>query len=209
MRKKIEIEGWSRKEHFEFFSTFAAPFHGVNVEMDMSIAYEQAKKKSQSFFLYYLYRALRVMNEIENFRIRIENGVPYLYDQVHISTTILRVDETFGFSYIDFNEDESLFVEEAKKEIEKVKNSTGLDSDGARINEVHCSALPWVNFTALSHARNFAYPDSCPKISFGKSVDNNGLKTMAISLHVHHALVDGLHVGRFMERYQALLNAID
>jgi chloramphenicol O-acetyltransferase type A len=39
-------------------------------------------------------------------------------------------------------------------------------------------------------------------------MDKDGKKTMSISLHVHHALVDGLHVGRFMERYQALLNAL-
>jgi len=208
MRKKIDLKSWPRKEHFEFFSKFSEPFHGITVELDLTTAYDQAKKKSQSFFLYYLYRALKTMNEMEQFRLRIEDGEPYLYDQVHISSTVLRPDETFGFSYIDYNDDENLFLEDAKKEIEKVQNSSGLYLEGARINEVHCSALPWVNFTSLSHARSFDYPDSCPKISFGKLMDKDGKKTMSISLHVHHALVDGLHVGRFMERYQALLNAL-
>jgi len=209
MRKKIDLEKWARKEHFEFFSGFSEPFHGITVEVDLSIAYEQAKKKSQSFFMYYLYRALKAMNEIENFRLRIDDGEVYLYDQVHISTTVLRQDETFGFAFIDFHDDEDLFLEQAKVEVAKVQNSSGLDLTGARINEVHCSALPWINFTSLSHARNFSYPDSCPKISFAKLIEKGGKKTMAISLHAHHGLVDGLHVGRFIERFQLLLNAID
>lgn len=209
MRKEIELEKWTRREHFEFFSKFTEPFHGVTFEVDMSIAYQQAKKKSTSFFLYYLFRSLKAMNEIENFRLRIDGGKVYLYDEVVISTTVLRSDETFGFSYIDYNENESEFLEGAKLAIDKVLNSKGLDLTGARVNEVHCSALPWVNFTALSHARNFAYADSCPKISFAKLMDKNGKKTMNISLHAHHALVDGIHVGKFWERFQMLLNETD
>ena len=209
MRKKFDVENWARREHFEFFSQFTEPFHGITAELDLSIAYQQAKKKSQSFFMYYLYRALKAMNEIENFRLRIDNGELYLYDQVHISTTVLRSDNTFGFSYIDFQEDEGKFLEGANIAVDKVKASSGLDLSGARINEVHCSALPWVNFTSLSHARNFSYPDSCPKISFAKLMDRDGRKTMAISLHAHHALVDGYHVGLFMQRFQQLLDQID
>ena len=209
MRKKVDLDSWSRKEHFEFFSKFTEPFHGITAELDLTIAYQQAKLKSQSFFLYYLYRAIKAMNEIENFRLRIDNSELYLYDEVHISTTVLRDDNTFGFSYIDFQEDEELFLKGANQAVEKVKSSSGLDLTGAKLNEVHCSALPWVNFTSLSHARNFDYPDSCPKISFAKLMDVDGKKTMSISLHVHHALLDGYHVGLFMERFQELLNQID
>ena len=209
MRKKVDLDSWSRKEHFEFFSKFTEPFHGITAELDLTIAYQQSKLKSQSFFLYYLYRAIKAMNEIENFRLRIDNSELYLYDEVHISTTVLRDDNTFGFSYIDFQEDEELFLKGANQAVEKVKSSSGLDLTGAKLNEVHCSALPWVNFTSLSHARNFDYPDSCPKISFAKLMDVDGKKTMAISLHVHHALLDGYHVGLFMERFQELLNQID
>ncbi|NRA48527.1 MAG: chloramphenicol acetyltransferase, partial [Phaeodactylibacter sp.] len=34
-----------------------------------------------------------------------------------------------------------------------------------------------------------------------------GRKTMPVSIHVHHALVDGFHVGLFLEAFQDLLNA--
>ena len=30
---------------------------------------------------------------------------------------------------------------------------------------------------------------------------------MPVSIHVHHALVDGLHVGQYIDCFQELLNA--
>jgi chloramphenicol O-acetyltransferase type A len=29
---------------------------------------------------------------------------------------------------------------------------------------IHFSAIPWLDFTSLSHARSYTFPDSCPKI---------------------------------------------
>ena len=65
------------------------------------------------------------------------------------------------------------------------------------------SAVPWVNFTSVSHARNFAFRESCPKITFGKLSQN---KKMPVSIHAHHALVDGIHVGEFIKEFQRLMN---
>lgn len=205
MRTLIHIDEWIRKDHFLFFSKFDEPFFGVTVTVDCTNAYQQAKAKGQSFFLYYLYRALKAANEIENFRYRIVDGNPYLFDTVHASPTINRANGTFGFGYMDYYEDETLFYQKALEETEKIRQSNALLPFGSGENYIHFSALPWLNFTSLSHARSFTYPDSCPKISFGKLTDNNGVKTMPISIHVHHALADGYHVGLFVERYQQLL----
>ena len=35
---------------------------------------------------------------------------------------------------------------------------------------------------------------------------DNGKKTMAMSVHVHHGLMDGLHVGQFVDHFQELMN---
>jgi chloramphenicol O-acetyltransferase type A len=45
-----------------------------------------------------------------------------------------------------------------------------------------------------------------PKIVFGRHREAGGRRWMPVSVEVHHALVDGLHVGRFFERFQALLD---
>jgi chloramphenicol O-acetyltransferase type A len=36
----------------------------------------------------------------------------------------------------------------------------------------------------------------------------NGRKQMPVSIHVHHALMDGFHVGQYIDLYQQLLSEI-
>jgi chloramphenicol O-acetyltransferase type A len=37
-------------------------------------------------------------------------------------------------------------------------------------------------------------------------IEENGKKTMAIAVHVHHGLADGYHVGQFLTLLQELMN---
>jgi chloramphenicol O-acetyltransferase type A len=206
MYRILDIEKWSRKDHFLFFSKFEEPYFGVTVQVDCTTAYRNAKSKGSSFFLYYLHAALQAANFIEAFRYRIKNGNVLIYEKIHASPTINRENGTFGFAYMDFYEEFRDFEESAKLEIERVRNSTGLDPAGSGENVIHFSSIPWINFTAVSHARSFSFPDSCPKITFGKITDGNGAKTMPISIHVHHALMDGFHVSQYIEEFQKLLD---
>lgn len=206
MKTLIDIEQWNRKEHFLFFSTFEEPFFGVSVKVNCTKAYLKSKEKQVSFFLYYLYRALKAANNVENFRYRIIDNQPYEFIDVHASPTISRPNGTFGFAYIDYYEDENTFYEKALLEIENVKSTNSLLPSVSGENVIHFSAIPWLDFTGISHARSFSHPDSCPKISFGKVTEKEGIKTMPVSVHVHHALVDGYHVGLFIDKFQDLLN---
>lgn len=208
MKQLIKQEDWKRKEHFLFFSKFEEPFFGVTITIDCTLAYQQAKAKGNSFFLYYLYRSLKAANAIENFCYRIIDKEVYLFDQINASATINRPDETFGFSYMDYDKNEEVFNQNAKEEIARVQQSKGLIPAGSGENVIHFSAVPWFDFTSLSHARSFTFPDSCPKISFGKVTENNGKKLMSVSIHAHHGLMDGFHIGLFAEKFQELMNEV-
>ena len=205
MKTLLDIENWNRKDQFRFFSRFEEPFFGITVQVDCTRAYHTSKKNNYSFFLYYLYASLKAANETEPFRYRIENEQVYVYDQVNASPTINRPDGTFGFSYMDYHPDFSVFTGHAKKVIEEVRNTTGLIPAVSGENVIHYSSIPWLNFTSLSHARSFSFNDSCPKISFGKMTEQNNILQMPVSIHVHHALMDGFHVAQFTDRFQELL----
>ncbi len=205
MKTLLDIESWNRKDQFHFFSQFEEPFFGVTVQLDCTEAYAKAKASGYSFFLYYLHLSLKAANQIEPFRYRISDGKVYLHDTVNASPTINRPDGTFGFSYMDYHPDFENFAEAAKITIEEVRNSTGLIPAVSGENVIHYSSVPWINFTGLSHARSFSFKDSCPKISFGKMTEVNGRKQMPVSIHVHHALMDGFHVGQYIDLYQQLL----
>jgi chloramphenicol O-acetyltransferase type A len=206
-KQKLDLENWNRKEHFLFFSQMEEPFFGVTTTIDCTKAYQKAKDLGISFFIYYLHKTLEAVNQIENFRYRIVNNEVFIFDTISASATVMREDKTFGFSYMKFSESLLQFNQMANSEIQRIQTTTGLFTTEYPENLIHFSALPWVNFTSLSHARSFTWPDSCPKISFGKLMDEKGKKTMSISIHVHHGLMDGYHVGLFVTELQKIMNS--
>jgi chloramphenicol O-acetyltransferase type A len=208
MKTKLDIDNWNRKEHFNFFRKFDEPFYGVTVKLDFTTAYRRCKTNGISFYNYYLHKTLTAINAIPNFRYRIVNDDVFIYNRIDASTTVLRDDHTFGFSDIKFIGDFKDFDKAARAETARVKNTGGLLTFTADDWNpfIHFSALPWIDFTSVSQATNFKSNDSCPKISVGKLMDEGDKKLMSFSLHVHHGLVDGYHIGLFFDKLQALLN---
>lgn len=201
----MDLTTWSRKDHFNFFRKFEEPFFGVTLQIDCTHAYATAKAMNISFFLYYLHKSLVAANQTEPFRYRISGDDIWVYDQVHASPTINRPDGTFGFAYLDYHENLEVFVQQANRTIAAVRAGTGLIPALSGENVIHYSTIPWLNFTALSHARSFSVNDSIPKISFGKMTEQQGRRSMPVSIHVHHALMDGYHVGMFAEAFERLM----
>ncbi|QXV64937.1 chloramphenicol acetyltransferase [Mucilaginibacter achroorhodeus] len=206
MKTKIDFATWERTDHFKFFNSFEESFFGATVNVDCTKAYAKAKELGISFFLYYLHCTLTAANKLKHFRYRVENGDVYLYDIIGASATVGRPNDTFGFSYIDYYPDLNEFAKHAKKEMERVAAGTGIELRPVT-NVMHISAIPWLNFTGLTHARGFQFEDSMPKVSYGKMTEKDGIKTMPVSVTVHHGLVDGKHVGDFVALFQELLNA--
>jgi chloramphenicol O-acetyltransferase type A len=206
MKQKLDLNSWNRKEHFLFFKQMDEPFYGITTTIDCTQAYAKAKVLGISFFSYYLHKTLSAVNAVENFRYRIIEDEVYVFDVIDASATVMREDTTFGFSYMPFTEDINEFTQIVETEIERMQTTTGVFTREYPDNLIHFSALPWINFTSLSHARSFTWPDSCPKISVGKLTEENGKKSMPISVHVHHGLADGYHVGLFLEKLQQFMN---
>lgn len=208
MKTLLDLENWNRKEHFLFFKQMEEPFFGITTTIDCTKAYETAKQLETSFFAYYLHKTIVAVNTIEPFRYRINDDKIYIYDAIDVSATIMREDKTFGFSLIKYSSDFGVFAKNTFEEIERIKNTPGLlTREFPYDNLIHFSVIPWINFTSLSHARSYTFPDSCPKISFGKMmVSEDGKRTMSMSVHVHHALMDGYHVGQFVDYFQELMN---
>jgi len=204
----LDLENWPRKEHFLFFKEMDEPFFGITTTIDCTKAYKTAKQLGTSFFVYYLHKTIVAVNAIESFRYRIVKDAIYIYDTIDVSATIMREDKTFGFSLIEYSPDFEVFAKNTSEEIQRIQNTSGLFTrEFPNNNLIHFSAIPWINFTALSHARSYTFPDSCPKISFGKMmVDETGKRTMSMSVHVHHGLMDGYHVGQFVDYFQELMN---
>jgi len=203
--KYLDIDHWSRSTLFHFFKDFTEPFFGVTVEVDVTAGYEKAKESGVSFFLYYLHCSLRAANNVESFKYRIREDKVVILDSVGASAVIGREDRSFGFSYIPYSDNLDEFILSANQEINRIQNSNVLFPSVNGDDVIHYSSVPWLRFTALSHARDHKKPNSCPKISFGKVELKDGRRTMPMSIHAHHALMDGWHVGQYVEKFERMM----
>jgi chloramphenicol O-acetyltransferase type A len=203
--RKLNVQTWNRRKHFEFFNTFQDPFFAVAATMNVSKAYDFAKATDTSFFAVYLHDCMKAINAVEAFRYRIENeDEVVIHEKIHASATILRPNKTFGFSFIDYDEDFEIFNQNVLDEKERILNSDDLFPPKNTEDCIFCSALPWVNFTG--HKEPFhGKKESVPKVAFSKMETVNDQKMMTVSVSVNHALMDGYHVGQFTEKFQEYL----
>ncbi len=205
--KLLDLETWNRKEHFEFFKDYDQPFFGITAEVTITKAYEKAKKINASLFLFYLHKSLVAINTLESFKYRIiEDGKVAIFDVIRAGATINRPDKTFSFSYIPYHKDFNEFEKEALAIIDEIRNTEGLPHTDRSQDVAYFTAIPWVKFTSIEHATNSKFADSVPKVAFGKWEERSGEKYMPVSVHAHHALMDGVHVGQFYELFQQLLD---
>ena len=203
----IDLATWPRRAVFEFFLPFDKPYFNVCTRLDVTELLKELRKRERtSVSLTYHYLALRAANEIEPFRYRLRQGKVLVHDVINGGTTMILPNETFTLVYFDYAESYTKFMEGATRAVEQTRNGDGAFSprheDDARI---HCTTLPWISFTSFSHARRWGREDSVPKLSFGKFMQENERTLMPFSVEVHHSLMDGLHVGRYIQRMEEML----
>jgi len=203
LKDKLDLTTWKRRDHFNFFKTFQQPLWGITTTINCTQAYAYCKAANVSFFMYYLYQSLRVANSIREFKYRIEGQDVYEYQSISGSITVLRNDETFGFAYFDDNEDFSIFSKETKSNLTATKVTSGLYANADINNVIYYSVLPGINFTSMQHAQHFSAQNSVPMIVFGQYHHLNGQMLLPISIHVHHALCDGVHVEKYLQLFQS------
>ncbi len=204
---KVDIENWNRKAQYHFFKNYDNPFFNITANVEVTKLIHFAKANDVSFFLAALFCSLKIANTIDVFRYRSTAHDEVLcYDVIHAGSTILYDDNTFGFCYYEYVDDLKLFCEKGAKRIATQKKQKGLDPKTNDNNLIHYSAIPWISFTGLQHARRFGGVDTIPKITFGKYfVENNNIR-MPLSVEVNHSMMDGYHVGRYFEELQLLLD---
>jgi len=208
MEKYLDVSTWARRDIFEFFRDFDKPYFNISTQLDVTRLLASLRaRENVSLMLAYHYFALRVANEIEPFRYRLRDGKVIVHDVIHGGTTVLLPNETFTLAYFDYDDNFDRFMELAGRSVQEVLTGDGTFRPDPQDNRIHFTTLPWVSFTSFSHARNWRREDSVPKIAFGKFIKTDDRVLMPFSVEVHHALLDGLHVGRYVTRLEEVLRA--
>jgi len=207
--KEFDIANWNRKSQFEFFKSYEDPFFNVTANLEVTNLYNFCKKHNLSFSLACIFVALKNINEIDEFKLRIQNNKVYSFEKVDIGSTILNDDNTFSFCYYHYSPSIFEFDKAGKQVIENHKKGIVFEPKEEMLNLVHCSTLPWISFTGIKHARKGDEAEKgIPKIIFGKLFEENQTKKIPFSVEVSHALMDGYHVALLFNKMQQFINEL-
>lgn len=204
--REIDMSSWSRRKHFEHFMKLDYPHFNVCANVDITKFKPYIKEKGFSFFVSVLYVAVRAANEVKEFRYRIRDNKVIEHDVVHPSFTVMSQDEAFSFCMSKYYEVFDEFNGRTSQAIELRKEEGSLDFDPLADEYLYMTSLPWISFTSISHPMHLNPVDSVPRIAWGKFFDENDKIKMPLSVHAHHALVDGFHAGRYFEEFQKILD---
>ena len=204
----IDLNTWPRAAQFHFFRTFERPHYATTVRVDVSRLMAQRKAQNISPFRHAIYAIGSGLHAVPELCMRFVGDTVTRYDQLQLSPTIPLDNGDFRYTYLSFNPDRIAFDAHVKGKIEEVRAGTPLNANDGSIQDVaYLSCLPWLDYSSLDNALPNA-DDCIPRVSWGKIVPKGDGHDMAMTIQVHHALVDGLQVGRFFEATQEAIETL-
>ncbi|MEM9821007.1 MAG: chloramphenicol acetyltransferase [Bacteroidota bacterium] len=206
--KKIQYDNPYRRKHFEFFNNMASPHFGVCANVEISNFRTFVKREGISFNTAMVYVVCKTANSIREFRHRIRGEEVVEHDLVHPSFAVpTKIADVFSFCYVDYQADFEGFVRAASARIELMQSEPSIEDEPGRDDYLFLSSFPWASFTSVQHPMPLQEVDSVPRIVWGKFFESNGKIMMPLSVHAHHAVVDGSHLGLYFQRFQDVVSA--
>ncbi len=206
----IDPESWERKRFVEKYSTYVFPYINLGADMDVTGLYRFVKEEGLSFYAAMMHTAVRAALEIKNFSYRIVAGQPMLCERLDPDFVHMPPGrEDYVVVRGEYREDLIAFCRDTAERMRRAETDPGpakIGPDGDQ-EILYITCIPWVKYTHFVRTIENARTDFVPRLSWGKyEWDDNGRLLMPFSVEVHHALMDGYHVGIYMQRVQELLD---
>jgi len=204
----VDLETWPRAAQFRFFRTYQRPHYATTARMD--VTHLMARKgDGVSPYRACLYAIGAGLHAVPELCMRFRGDQVVVHDMVTLSMTVPTEAGSFGYAYVPFVADFTQFDAQANVLISAVAKDGGLAANsGERDDLAYLSCMPWLDYTAINNA--LPGPEDCiPRVTWGKFVERDGCWDMAMTLEVHHALVDGAQVGAYFGAVQGALHSID
>ena len=203
--RTIDMQTWSRREHFEFFSNFNHPHFNMCANVDITKLFRYSKEQGFSLTAVISYMISRTANDIPEFRQRIRQETVIEHETVSPSITILVDNNLFSFCTIDYIQDFTEYADRFVSRVAAVKGDPTLKDPPGRDDLLYMTAIPWVSFTSFTHPMRQHPADSIPRFAWGKYSEEGGLLKIPLSVQGHHALMDGIHMGKFYQVIEGYL----
>jgi chloramphenicol O-acetyltransferase type A len=207
--RAVDLSTWQRADQFRFFRTYQKPHYAVTSRIDVTRLLTKLKPQGVSPYRACIYAIGAGIHAVPELLMRFRGDEVTLYDSVELSMTVPLANGNFNYAYVPFLPDFEAFDARCRHLIATAKNKVGLEANsGERDDLAYLSCMPWLDYTSINNA--LPGPHDCiPRVSWGKFVaDGNGRHSMAMTIEVHHALVDGRQVGEYFQAVQAALDGL-
>ncbi len=203
----IDLETWPRATQFHFFRTYQQPHYATTARLDVTHLMAR-KADGMSPYRGCLFAIGAGLHRVPELCMRFRADQVVAHDMITLSMTVPTDVGSFGYAYVPFVADFAAFEGQAIVLIDAVAAGITLDANsGERDDLAYLSCMPWLDYSSINNA--LPGPDDCiPRITWGKFVERDGRWDMAMTLEVHHALVDGAQVGAYFEAVQGALRTI-
>ena len=205
-RRVIDLTGDPRRAHFDYFRSMQNPMAGVTVNVDVTGLVNRCKAKGLSFYLAFIHMAALAANDVPELKRRIVDGHVVEYDACGTSHIEPLPDGSYCYCTLYHDRDWAKYFHYAEAERKQCVAHPSIDEDEDVAGLYFITCLPWLHYTQLIQP-TAGGDESNPRISWGKyEADWRGRMMLPVTLMVHHALCDGIHIARFYEGLNARLN---
>ncbi|MDB5098336.1 MAG: chloramphenicol acetyltransferase [Cyanobacteria bacterium RYN_339] len=196
----LDLATWPRRDHMRLFQRLANPYFSVTVDLDITAWLAANRAAGRPFFPALVHRMTAVANGIEAFRTRIRGERVVLHDRIDPSFTVPWRGDMFNFCTVDFEPDVDAFLARCLPAIAASESADGLILDPAVPDDkLYLSCLPCFPFSSMTHAVGTG--DTIPRLAWGRATEREGRTWLAVNFQLHHGLLDGVHVARFLESF--------
>ncbi len=204
----VDLETWPRAQQFRWFRGFQKPHYAVTTRMDATVLMTRRKPRGESLFRACLHAIGCGLHAVPELNMRFRGDAVFRHDRVVLSMPVPSDSGGFNFGYVAFDPDFAVFDPQAQAQIDEARRRDVLaPNDDATDSVAYMSCLPWLDFTAIDNAMPNA-EDCIPRVAWGKIVPEGDGWRVAMSIQVHHALVDGAHLGGFFAAVQEALDRV-
>lgn len=207
----INLEGWSRKEYFEYYFHKIKCKYTLNANIDITPLIIEKEKRNLKFYPTFMYAIMRAINQNQEFRMSFENGQLGYWNYLVPAYTIFHDDDkTFSDVWSEYSESFKLFYDTINSDIEKYKDVKGIKARKDQIrNFCSISSVPWLSFTSFSQDTYSESDLLFPLIRYGKFLEENGKTLVPFAVFVNHAVADGYHTCKLINEIQDYVNNIE
>ena len=112
--KRIDLDTYPRRNHFNHFCAMAYPYAGVTVDVDVTDLLSLCREKGYSFYLMVLHAVALAADEVPEFRRRIDHGGIVEYDECPTSHIELKPDGTYAYCTLRHHMSLAIYLSKAE-----------------------------------------------------------------------------------------------